>query len=149
MGPDVVCPAGDLPFDDGSFDVVVCRLAVASLPGPSRRPSERWLASSRRLVVVEDTLFIDSLVHEAESLRDVTHVRQYGRDEFVEMLAAAGLAVRAEAVFSKRHEMGDWLSATGCAGETATRVRALLAHVAEPDGSAWSDQKIVLQAARG
>lgn len=148
MEPDVVCPAGDLPFDDGTFDVVACRLAVHHFPDPQKALGE-MARVTRRLLVVEDTLLIDGLVHEAESLRDVTHVRQYAREEFVEMLAAAGLAVRAVAVFPKRHQMDDWLSATGCAGETATRVRALLAHVAEPDGSAWSDQKIVLQAARG
>jgi hypothetical protein len=37
--------------------------------------------------------------------------------------------------------MDDWLSATGCSAETAARVRALLAHVAESGGVAWTDTK--------
>jgi SAM-dependent methyltransferase len=147
MEPDVVCEAGDLPFADGSFDVVACRLAVHHFPDPRAAIGE-MARVSRRLVVIEDTLVIDEQVHEAELLRDATHVRQYGREEFGEMLAAAGLEVRAEARFAKRHEMDDWLSATGCAGAAAARVRVLLAHVSEPDGSAWTDEKIVLQAAK-
>jgi thiamine monophosphate kinase len=127
--------------------VVACRLALHHFPDPRAAIGE-MARVSRRLVVVEDTLFPDEQVHEAETLRDATHVRQYGREEFEEMLAAAGLEMRAEARFAKRHEMDDWLSATGCAGEAAARVRVLLAHVSEPDGSAWTDEKIVLQAAK-
>ena len=54
---------------------------------------------------------------------------------------AAGLDVTDEARFFKRHDIADWLSATGCGGAAAAEVRALLAHVAEPDGSAWTDVK--------
>ena len=64
------------------------------------------------------------------------------------MFEAAGLEVRAEATFSRRHDMADWLSATGCDGACAGEVRRLLAHVAEPDGSAWTDTKWVAQAVK-
>jgi hypothetical protein len=57
------------------------------------------------------------------------------------MFDAAGLEVLAEARFPRRHVLDDWLSATGCAGAAAAEVRRLLAHVAEPDGSAWTDVK--------
>ena len=36
MQPDVVCPAEDLPFADGSFDVVVCRVAAHHFTDPAR-----------------------------------------------------------------------------------------------------------------
>ena len=103
---------------------------------------------TRRLVVLEDTLWVDERVHRAEKVRDATHVRQYTREEFLAMFAAAGLDVRAEATFPRRHDMDDWLSATGCAGECAAEVRRLLAHVAEPDGAAWTDTKWVAQAVK-
>ena len=51
-----------------------------------------------------------------------------------------------EAELAKRHEMDDWLSATGCAGDTAATVRRLLAHVSSPDERSWTDTKIVLKA---
>lgn len=58
----------------------------------------------------------------------------------------AGLDVIGAATFEKRHDMDDWLSATGCAGAAAARVRELLAHVSDPGGDAWTDVKLVLRA---
>jgi SAM-dependent methyltransferase len=147
MRPDVVCPAEHLPFEDGSFAVVVCRVAAHHFTDPGRALRE-MARVSRRLVVVEDTLWVDERVHQAEKLRDATHVRQYTREEFLAMFGAANLEVRAEATFPKRHDMDDWLSGTSCAGECAVEVRRLLAHVAEPGEAAWTDTKWVAQAVK-
>jgi len=144
MRPDVVSPAEDLPFADGSFDAVVCRVAAHHFADPARAVAE-MARVTRRLVVLEDTLWIDERVHRAEKLRDSTHVRQYTREQFLEMFGAAGLELRAEATFPKRHDMDDWLSATACQGTCADEVRRLLAHVAEPDGAAWTDVKWAAQ----
>ena len=145
MRPDVVAPAEDLPFADGSFDVVVCRVAAHHFADPGLAVAE-MARVSRRLVVFEDTLYVDERVHRAEKLRDATHVRQYTREQLLAMFAVVELDVAAEATFPKRHDMGDWLSATGCDGACAAEVRRLLAHVAEPDGSAWTDTKWVARA---
>ena len=147
MRPDVVCPAEELPFADDSFDVVVCRVAAHHFTDASRAIAE-MARVARRLVVLEDTLWVDERVHEAEKVRDATHVRQYTRDEFLAMFEAAGLEVRAEATFPRRHDLDDWLSTTGCAGDCADEVRRLLAHVSEPDGSAWTDTKWAAQAVK-
>jgi ubiquinone/menaquinone biosynthesis C-methylase UbiE len=147
MHPDVVCPAEQLAFEDGSFDAVVCRVAAHHFPDPGLAIRE-MARVTRRLVVLEDTLFVDDLVTQAEKLRDPTHVLQYTRDQLVGFLEAAGLDLLAEATFPRRHDIADWLSATGCTGAAAEEVRRLLAHVAEPDGSAWTDTKWVGQAAR-
>ena len=37
MSPDVICPAEDLPFADGSFDVVACRTAAHHFADSRRR----------------------------------------------------------------------------------------------------------------
>ncbi len=147
MRPDVVCPAEDLRFPDGSFDVVVCRVAAHHFTDP-RLALREMARVARRLVVFEDTLFVDERVQQAEKVRDATHVRQYTREQFLGMFEDAGLEVRAEATFPRRHDMADWLSATGCEGACADEVRRLLAHVAEPDGSAWTDTKWVAQAVK-
>jgi SAM-dependent methyltransferase len=148
MEPDVVCPAEDLPFPDASFDVCVCRLAVHHFADPAAAMSE-MARVSRRLVVVEDTLFIDERVQEAVRLRDSTHMRHYRREEWLRLFADAGLHVVAEADFEKRHDMADWLSGTGCTGLTALRVRQLLAQVSDAGGDGWTDVKIVLKAEKG
>ncbi|HEY5168733.1 MAG TPA: class I SAM-dependent methyltransferase [Thermoleophilia bacterium] len=147
MKPDVVSPAEALAFSDGSFDVVVCRVAAHHFTDPAMAIRE-MARVGRRLVVFEDTLWVDELVQRAEVVRDATHVSHYTRDQFVEMLDAAGLEVLAEARFPRRHVLDDWLSATGCAGAAAAEVRRLLAHVAEPDGSAWTDVKWAAKAVK-
>jgi SAM-dependent methyltransferase len=145
MRPNVVCPAEELPFDDRSFDVVTCRIAAHHFADPARAVAE-MARVSRRAVAVEDTLFRDPRVEEAERLRDSTHVRAYSEPEWREMLAGAGLHVRERAVFEKRHPLEPWLARTGCSGATAARVRGLLAPWIQ-DG-AWHDRKIGFLAVR-
>lgn len=147
MRPDVVCPAEALHFADESCDVVVCRVAAHHFTDPWRALGE-MARVTRRLVVLEDTLFVDERVQQAEKVRDSTHVSHYTRDEFAAMFDAAGLDLVAEARFQRRHDMGDWLSATGCSGAAADEVRRLLAHVAEPGGAGWTDVKWAAQAVR-
>jgi SAM-dependent methyltransferase len=147
MQPDVVCPAEELAFADGSFDVVVCRVAAHHFTDPALAIRE-MARVTRRLVVFEDTLYVDELVQQAEMVRDATHVSQYTRDEFVRMFGDAGLEVLAESCFPRRHVMDDWLSATGCSGAAAAEVRRLLVHVAEPGGAAWTDVKWAAQAVK-
>jgi ubiquinone/menaquinone biosynthesis C-methylase UbiE len=65
MRPDVVCPAEALPFPDGSFDVVACRIAAHHFSDVAAAVRE-MARVTRRLVVVEDTLYADERVEEAE-----------------------------------------------------------------------------------
>ena len=143
MRPDVVCRAEDLPFAGGSFDVAVTRIAPHHFEdvGAAVRELARV---SRRLVVVEDTLFADERVEEAERLRDPTHVRSYTEAEWRGMLEEAGLAVEAVESFEKRHPLEGWLARTGCAGAEAERVRELLAD--RIDGDDYVDTKILFKA---
>ena len=65
------------------------------------------------------------------------------------MLDAAGLEVLAEARVSQAACDASRLAVRdGCAGEAAAEVRRLLAHVAERDGSAWTDVKWAAQAVK-
>jgi hypothetical protein len=101
---------------------------------------------SRRAVVVEDTLYLSDDHEHAEALRDPTHVRSYTEDEWRSFLEGAGLEVESVEYFVKTHDTTDWLARTGCEGDTAARVRELLAPVASEDGSTWQDTKIILKA---
>jgi hypothetical protein len=94
--------------------------------------------------VVEDTLYADARVEEAERLRDPTHVRSYSESEWRRLLEDAGLTVQAVETFEKRHPLDDWLARTGCQGDGAERVRALLAD--RIDGGEYVDTKILLKA---
>ena len=68
MRPDVLSRVEDLPFADGSFDVVVCRIAAHHFADLEKAVTEMARVSNR-LVVIEDTLYISEQQEEAERLR--------------------------------------------------------------------------------
>ena len=144
MRPDVVSRAEHLPFADGSFDVVVSRIAPHHFADVRAALAEMERVSNR-LVVVEDTLFSSERHEEAERLRDPTHVRNYTEDEWRSFFEEAGLEVEQAEAFEKVHELEPWLARTGCAGDDAERVKELLADRMTPDGSAWKDVKLVVK----
>ena len=126
MEPDVVARAEELPFDDGSFDVVACRVAAHHFEDVERAVGELARVASS-LVLVADNLNLGSVVEEAERLRDPTHVRCLTDAEWREVLTTAGLHVEDVRIFVKRIEVEGWLERAGCDGERAVRVRELLA----------------------
>ena len=145
MQADVLARAEDIPFKDGSFDVVVSRIAPHHF-GDIRAAIAEMARVSNRLVVIEDTLFSSERHEAAERLRDPTHVRNYTEDEWRGFLSEAGLKVEQVESFEKTHPLEDWLARTGCEGEEAERVRELLADRMTPDRAAWTDKKIVIRA---
>ncbi len=144
MRPDVVCRAEDLPFADGSFDVVVSRIAPHHFERIDAAVAEMARVSSR-VVVVEDTLYTSESVEQAEQLRDPTHVRNHTEDGWRGLFTAAGLEVERVERFTKTHDLEDWLARTGCGGDEAARVRELLAEVTSEDGATWQDTKLLIK----
>jgi SAM-dependent methyltransferase len=130
MQPDVVAPAEDLPFEDGSFDVVACRIAPHHFQDIHKAIAE-MARVTQRLVVVEDNVFTDERVEEAERLRDPTHVRCYSEEQWKEMLTEAGLEVEQIARFERRPVVDDWLARVDTPPEDAQRVRELLGYSIE------------------
>jgi SAM-dependent methyltransferase len=131
MQPDVVAPAEDLPFEDGAFDVVTCRIAAHHFQDVRKAVGE-MARVTQRLIVIEDNVFTDERVEEAERLRDPTHVRCYSVEEWREMLTDAGLEVEQVEHFERRPVVDDWLARVDTPAEDAERVRSLLAdHIEE------------------
>jgi SAM-dependent methyltransferase len=147
MQADVVCPAEDLPFADGSFDVVVTRIAPHHFTDIGKAVGELARVSNA-VVVVEDTEYTSEEVEAAEQLRDPTHVRNYSEEQWQELLESAGLEVERVERFRKTHDLDAWLARTGCVGEDAEQVRTLLAEVTSADGTTWQDTKLILKARR-
>jgi ubiquinone/menaquinone biosynthesis C-methylase UbiE len=142
MGADVLARAESIPFADGSFDVVACRIAPHHFEDVRAAVAE-MARVSRNLVLIEDTLFESERVEEAERLRDPTHVRSYSEDEWRALLEGAGLTVEEVRVLEKSRPVAAWLEWVGCTGEEAARVKALLAdHVAD---GAYVDRKVLLK----
>jgi methyltransferase family protein len=145
MRPDVVTRAEHLPFEDGSFDVVVTRIAPHHFENVGQAVGEMARVANR-VVVIEDMLYRTEEEQEAEKLRDPTHVRSLSADEWRDLLVDAGLEIEQELYFTKEHDFDEWLARTGCEGAEAERVRDLLAPFASEDGRSWSNDYIVLEA---
>jgi SAM-dependent methyltransferase len=126
MQPDVVARGEDLPFADGSFDVVVSRLGAHHF-GDVRAAVGEMARVARRTVIVVDNTFGGDALEEAERVRDPSHVRCYTEGEWRTMLDEVGLAVDDVRSLPQRVEAEPWLARAGCMGEEAERVLDLAA----------------------
>ena len=121
MRADTTAFAEDLPFADGSFDVVACRIAAHHFADVNAAIREMARVARDR-VVIEDNLFFDESSEEAERLRDPSHVRCYSEAEWEVMLEAAGVRVDAIERFDRRVPLQPWLDRVRCTGDDAVRV---------------------------
>jgi SAM-dependent methyltransferase len=145
MEPDVVAPAEKLPFEDGSFDLVACRVAAHHFE--DARAAVREMARvSRDLVLVSDNLFVDEQVEEADRVRDASHVRNYTEAEWRSFFAEAGLEVEQANTYVHPVLLEPWLERAGCAGKDAEHVRELVA--GRMDGDRVRLERICLKGRR-
>jgi SAM-dependent methyltransferase len=126
MQADVLSSAEHIPFADGSFDVVVSRIAPHHFTDIRAAVTE-MARVSRDLLLIVDNLYRGDAVEEAERLRDPTHVRNYAEADWRELLEQAGLETEAVELLETEIDLESWLARAGCEGEEAERVRALLA----------------------
>jgi SAM-dependent methyltransferase len=126
MEPDVVARAEELPFEDGSFDVVTCRIAAHHFEDVRKAVAE-MARVTQRLLVIEDNVFRGEHVEEAERLRDPTHVRCYSEEEWKEMVTEAGLEVEQVVYFPRTQSVDLWLTRVQTPLRDAVRIRELLA----------------------
>ena len=125
MKPDVICFAEDLPFADGSFDLVVTRVAAHHYEDVAKAVAEMARVAADAVLIV-DNGFMGEEVEAAEKLRDPSHVRNYSEVEWRSFAEAAGLSVEDVQFFGKPIELQPWLDRCGCNDDDAVSVRALL-----------------------
>jgi SAM-dependent methyltransferase len=143
MRADVLARAEEIPFADGSFDVVACRIAPHHFEDVRAAVGE-LARVARRVVLIEDTLYAGEQVEEAERLRDPTHVRSYSEEEWRALLEGAGLTVEEARILEKSRPLHSWLARVDCVGDEAERVTELIAeHVVDGE---YVDRKILLKA---
>jgi SAM-dependent methyltransferase len=146
MEPDVVAPAEELPFEDGSFDVVTCRIAAHHFHDVRKAVAEMARVSGR-LLVIEDNIFRGEHVEEAERLRDPSHVRCYSEDAWRQMVEQAGFEVEQLEHFPRRQSFDAWLARVDTPPDAAAQIRDLLAGEIDADGM-LGFHSIVLKARR-
>ena len=113
--------AGDvvsLPFRDGAFDVVTCRIAPHHFPDVAGAVREvRRVLRPGGSFLVQDILGHDdaeaaAFITEVERRRDPTHIRAYRAVEWKAFLRAAGLTVIDSTVLTKRRPWEEWTTRT-------------------------------------
>jgi ubiquinone/menaquinone biosynthesis C-methylase UbiE len=142
MWPDVICQAEELPFSAASFDLVASRLASHHFAGAELALSE-MARVTRELVLLEDLLFVDERVEEAEKLRDASHVRAYSLDQWHELFTVAGLEIEATEVIERQSSFSAWLERCGCKGDRAEKARELVSH--RLDGDSYTSTVFLIE----
>src|SRR5207247_6789272 len=107
MEPDVIAPADHLPFADGSFDAVACRIAAHHFPDVLAAVKEMARVARDRVVICDNT-FTSESAEEADRLRDPSHVRNYGVAEWHSFFELAGLDIADEALMQRPPEIAPW-----------------------------------------
>jgi SAM-dependent methyltransferase len=127
MQADVIATAEHLPFDDSSFDAVACRVAAHHFADVLAAVKEMARVARHRVVICDNT-FLSESSEEADRLRDPSHVRNYGVDEWKSFFELAGLEVADERLLQRPLEVEPWLARTETPPADAARVRELLGH---------------------
>lgn len=144
MRPDVIARGEDLPFADESFDVVACRIAAHHFLDIAAAVAE-MARVSRRLLVIDDLLFDGEGVEEAHRLRDPTHVRSHGEDEWRDLVTGAGFEIEQVEIFGERRlALEPWLDRVEVPTADRPRIRELLGDAT--DGETVRMPLVVLQA---
>ena len=123
--------AEDLPFEDGAFDLVTCRIAPHHFPDCARfvREGARVLRAGG-LLLVQDHVLPDEVaareVDAFERLRDPSHNRAFNAGEWRSMFEAAGLAVEHAEQIVKRHAFLDWAQRQGCTAEVIAQLTKMM-----------------------
>jgi ubiquinone/menaquinone biosynthesis C-methylase UbiE len=127
--------AESLPYPDGTFLLVTCRVAPHhfSSPGDFVREAARVLKYGGWLVVIDGTVPDDSpeaeeWLHQVEKFRDPSHNRLIPPREWRSMCVQSGLAVeKIEVAFRKQPDLEWYFETAATSPENREKVRALIA----------------------
>jgi ubiquinone/menaquinone biosynthesis C-methylase UbiE len=129
--------AEDLPFEDGVFDLVTCRIAPHHFLSCSRFVCEgsRVLRSGGLLLVQDMIVPEDSqaagYIDDFERLRDPSHNQAHTQGEWVAMFEATGLRVEHTEQIVKRHAFVPWVERQGRPRDVMQRLISMMDQATE------------------
>jgi SAM-dependent methyltransferase len=124
-------PAENLPFEDGYFDIVLCRFTTHHWQNMEAglREARRVSQAGGRAIFV-DTIApadrtLDTHLQAIELLRDVSHVRNYSVSEWVSALSRSRFVVEGITIRTLRMEFPVWTARTRTPSLHVEAIRAL------------------------
>lgn len=126
--------ASDLPFEDGRFDLVTCRVAPHHFADAAGfvREAARVLAPGGMLLVQDHVVPNDAdeiaYIEAFEKLRDPSHFRAFSEPEWRAMFRDAGLVVQRTEEIQKTQRFASWVEIQDCSPETVQRLANMLRH---------------------
>lgn len=151
--------AEELPFEDGSFDFVLCRFSAhhwgdlhAGLREARRVLKPTGQAGFADLYAPADPA-LDTFFQAIEIFRDPSHVRDYSLAEWRSALKAAGFAPEEPKLGRLRLEFASWIERMQTPAVRAEAIRSLQRDVSqeirdyfevEPDGTFTSDWMVMV-----
>lgn len=124
--------AQNLPFAGDSFDGVVCRVAAHHFDDVPRFLQECWrVLKGDGYFVLIDTVGsanagADRQIHQLETLRDPSHVRDYSVATWGAMVSHAGFRVVHEEVVSKPLDANEWMERMRVEPDVQEQIRTLI-----------------------
>lgn len=109
-----VADAEHLPFADGTFDRVTCRIAAHHFPAMLQAVKEvARVLKTRGLFLLIDCMApsdaeLDTFDNTVEKWRDASHGRSCTKEEWQDFFAQAGLRVEQMEFFRRTHDYDDW-----------------------------------------
>lgn len=125
--------AYQLPFDEASFDIVVCRLAVHHFVEPKQALKEMTrVCRPKGRVVVEDLISSEHAERAAyynhwERLRDPSHTVALALSKLVSIFAEMGLEVIHVQTEDRTQDVEQWMQNSQTPPDIAEEIRQLLA----------------------
>ena len=123
-----------LPFADGSFDLVVSRYSAHHWPAPEEALAEfrRILAPAPKTqlliadVISTDNHVVDTFIQAMELLRDPSHVRDHSLRQWMHMFEEAGFGAAPLLHWDLRLEFHSWVERIGTPALYVTALEQLL-----------------------
>jgi ubiquinone/menaquinone biosynthesis C-methylase UbiE len=121
-----------LPFADGSFDLVTSRYSAHHYPRPAvalaeiarvLRPGGVFLLAD---VVAPEPLVADTYLTAIELLRDPSHVRDHSVEQWLDLLSGAGMRAELLGAWPLRLQFDNWVARMRTPEAAAGQIRALL-----------------------
>lgn len=115
-----VADAENLPFEEGGFDLVTCRIAPHHFPNIAQFVKEATRVLKKGgLLLVQDHVLPDNkeaatIVNSFEKVRDPSHNVAFSHGAWVETFEDAGLTVEHTEQLTKRHPFLSWAERQGC-----------------------------------